>query len=129
MTFTTVSQKTLPRRVIRRHDDKVTEDKRDQEGYDGHDITIRRTVNYTDGDHYTDTIVSHYDPNSEIILTPGDSSEEVVQTTNLDGEQPQDAMINAPHDPTKIPEPAAPDTGTDDGGDSGDSDSGAADDE
>ena len=129
VTFTTVSQKTLPHRVIRRHDDKVTEDKRDQEGYDGHDITIRRTVNYTDGDHYTDTIVSHYDPNSEIILTPGDSSEEVVQTTNLDGEQPQDAMINAPHDPTKIPEPAAPDTGTDDGGDSGDSDSGAADDE
>lgn len=129
VTFTTVSQKTLPHRVIRRHDDKVTEDKRDQEGYDGHDITIRRTVNYTDGDHYTDTIVSHYDPNSEIILTPGDSSEEVVQTTNLDGEQPQDAMINAPHDPTKIPEPAVPDTGTDDGGDSGDSDSGAADDE
>lgn len=40
VTFNTVSQKTLPHRVVRRHDDKVTEDKRDQEGYDGHDITI-----------------------------------------------------------------------------------------
>ena len=107
MSFATVSQKTLPHRVIHRHDDSVTEDKRDQEGYDGHDITIRRTVAYADGDHYTDTIVSHYDPNSEIILTPGPSSEETVQTTNLDGEQPQDAMLNAPHDPTQIPEAPA----------------------
>jgi vancomycin resistance protein YoaR len=107
VSFATVSQKTLPHRVIHRHDDSVTEDKRDQEGYDGHDITIRRTVAYADGDHYTDTIVSHYDPNSEIILTPGPSSEETVQTTNLDGEQPQDAMLNAPHDPTQIPEAPA----------------------
>ncbi|MEE0721251.1 MAG: VanW family protein [Caecibacter sp.] len=103
VSFETLSQRTLPHRVVHKHDDSVTEDKRDQEGYDGHEISIRRTVHYTDGDSYTDTITSHYDPNSEIILTPGPDSDETVQTTNLDGEHPQDAMLNSPHDPLHIP--------------------------
>lgn len=98
--FTTLSQKTLPHKVVRKHDDSVTDDVNEQVGYDGHDVTIRRDVAYTDGDKYTDKIVSHYDPNTEIIRTAGPASEEVVQTTNLDGEVPQDVIINKIHDMT-----------------------------
>lgn len=95
VTFKTTGLENLPHQVIHKHDTAVTEDKRDQEGYDGHDITIQRTVVYADGDHYTDTIVSHYAPNAEIILTPGDGAEEVVKTSDL---EPQDTLLNAPHD-------------------------------
>ena len=106
--FKTLSQKTLPHKVIRRHDDSITEDVREQEGYDGHDITIRRSVVYKDGQTYTDTIDSHYDPNTTIIRTPGPASEETVQASNLSGEQPQDAVLNLLHDPTApIEAPAA----------------------
>jgi vancomycin resistance protein YoaR len=106
--FETLSQKTLPHKIVRKHDDSVSEDVRDQEGYDGHDIKIRRKVKYTDGDSYTDTIVSHYDPNTEIIKTAGPSSEETVQTSNLEGEFSQDYMINELHDPTKAVAPDEP---------------------
>lgn len=108
VSFETISLKNLPHRIVRRHDDSVTEDKRDQEGYDGHDITIRRTVKYDDGDHYTDTIVSHYDPNTEIILTNGPSSEEEAPL-NPDGLEPQDTLINAPHDMLAAPAPVETD--------------------
>lgn len=104
VSFETLSQRTLPHRVVHKHDDSVTEDKREQEGYDGHEISIRRIVHYADGDSYTDTITSHYDPNSEIILTPGPDSDETVQTTNLDGEHTQNAMLNSPHDPLQTPQ-------------------------
>lgn len=100
VSFQTLSQKTLPHKVIHKHDDSVTEDVREQEGYDGHDISIRRNVLYKDGQTYHDTIASHYDPNSTIIRTAGPSYEETVQTTNLDGDQPQDNIINSLHDPT-----------------------------
>ena len=93
--FKTTELKNLPHDIIHKHDDSVTEDKREQEGYDGHDITIKRTVAYSDGDHYTDTIVSHYAPNDEIILTNGPDASETVSTADL---QPQDPLINAPHD-------------------------------
>ncbi len=99
VTFKTLSQKTLPHKVIHKHDDSVTDDVRKQEGYDGHDISIRRDVLYKDGDKYHDTITSHYDPNTTIILTKGENSEETVQATNLDGEQSQDVMLNLLHDP------------------------------
>ena len=78
----------------------MTEDVQEQEGYDGHDISIRRHVVYKDGQTYTDTIDSHYDPNTTIIRTPGPSSEETIQATNTEGETSQDPMINQPHDPT-----------------------------
>lgn len=94
-TFQTIYLQNLPHKVIRRHNDAVSSDVCEQVGYDGHDIVIRRTVNYADGDKYTDTIESHYDPNSEIIVTNGPASETVVQTSDL---QPQDILINAPHD-------------------------------
>ena len=95
MSFQTLSVKNLPHKVVYKHDDAATTDKVDQEGYDGHDIAIRRTVSYTDGDHYTDTIVSHYDPNTEIILTNGPGSESTVQTSDLEA---QDLLLNDPHD-------------------------------
>ena len=95
VSFQTESLQNLPHQVIHKHDDSVTADTREQEGYDGHDITIRRTVAYTDGDKYTDTIVSHYAPNDEIIKTNGPDAQETVQTSDL---QPQDILINAPHD-------------------------------
>ena len=94
-TFQTIHLQNLPHKVIRKHNDAVTSDVCEQVGYDGHDIVIRRTVNYTDGDKYTDTIESHYAPNDEIIVTNGQASETVVQTSDL---QPQDVLINAPHD-------------------------------
>jgi vancomycin resistance protein YoaR len=100
VSFTTLSQKTLPHKVIYKHDDSVTDDVREQEGYDGHDVTIRRDVSYKDGDKYTDKIISHYDPNTLIIRTLGPSSEQTVQDTNLDGETPQDVIINKLHDMT-----------------------------
>lgn len=123
--FTTTNLKNLPHKVIYKHDDKVIQDKRDQEGYDGHDITIKRTVSYSDGDHYSDTIVSHYAPNDEIILTNGAASETTVSTADL---QPQDILINAPHDMTQavIPVPAET-AAADTGGDTGDTgDTGAS---
>lgn len=95
VSFQTLSVKNLPHKVVYKHDDAATTDKVDQEGYDGHDIAIRRTVSYTDGDHYTDTIVSHYDPNTEIILTNGPGSESTVQTSDLEA---QDLLLNDPHD-------------------------------
>lgn len=94
-TFQTIHLQNLPHKVIRRHSDAVASDVCEQIGYDGHDIVIRRTVKYTDGDTYTDTIESHYAPNDEIIVTKGPASETVVQTSDL---QPQDVLINAPHD-------------------------------
>ena len=66
--------------------------------------TIRRTVAYSDGDRHVDTIESQYDPNDEIILTPGDDSEEVVSTADL---EPQDPLLNAPHDMMDFNVPAA----------------------
>lgn len=109
VSFETTHLQNLPHKVIKKHDDSVTEDKRKQEGYDGHDVTIRRTVAYSDGDRHVDTIESHYDPNDEIILTPGDDSEEVVSTADL---EPQDPLLNAPHDMMdfNVPSPDAVDT-------------------
>ena len=109
VSFETTHLQNLPHKVIKKHDDSVTEDKRKQEGYDGHDVTIRRTVAYSDGDRHVDTIESHYDPNDEIILTPGDDSEEVVSTADL---EPQDPLLNAPHDMMdfNVPSPDATDT-------------------
>ena len=104
VSFETTHLQNLPHKVIKKHDDSVTEDKRKQEGYDGHDVTIRRTVAYSDGDRHVDTIESHYDPNDEIILTPGDDSEEVVSTADL---EPQDPLLNAPHDMMDFNVPAA----------------------
>ena len=95
VTFQTTNLQNLPHRVIHKHDDNAVTDKREQEGYDGHDITIHRTVAYTDGDHYADDITSHYAPNAEIISTNGPASEDVVNTSDL---EPQDILINAPHD-------------------------------
>ena len=106
VSFETTHLQNLPHKVIKKHDDSVTEDKRKQEGYDGHDVTIRRTVAYSDGDRHVDTIESHYEPNDEIILTPGDDSEEVVSTADL---EPQDPLLNAPHDMMDFNVPA-PDT-------------------
>jgi hypothetical protein len=88
----------------------VTENKREQEGYDGHDITIKRTVSYSDGDHYSDLIVSHYAPNDEIFLTNGDASKETVSTADL---QPQDILINAPHDMMQAVMPPVEETADD----------------
>lgn len=93
--FQTTHLENLPHKIIRQHDDSVSADKVKQEGYDGHDITIHRTVGYSDGDTYADDIVSHYDPNDEIILTPGPDSETTVSTADL---QPQDPLLNAQHD-------------------------------
>lgn len=109
VSFETTHLQNLPHKVIKKHDDSVTEDKRKQEGYDGHDVTIRRTVAYSDGDRHVDTIESHYEPNDEIILTPGDDSEEVVSTADL---EPQDPLLNAPHDMMdfNVPSPDAVDT-------------------
>lgn len=109
VSFETTHLQNLPHKVIKKHDDSVTEDKRKQEGYDGHDVTIRRTVAYSDGDRHVDTIESHYEPNDEIILTPGDDSEEVVSTADL---EPQDPLLNAPHDMMdfNVPAPDAVDT-------------------
>lgn len=109
VSFETTHLQNLPHKVIKKHDDSVTEDKRKQEGYDGHDVTIRRTVAYSDGDRHVDTIESHYEPNDEIILTPGDDSEEVVSTADL---EPQDPLLNAPHDMMdfNVPAPDATDT-------------------
>ncbi|MCH4188049.1 MAG: VanW family protein [Megasphaera sp.] len=111
--FKTTDLKNLPHTIIHKHDDQVTTDKREQEGYDGHDVTIKRTVSYTDGDHYSDTIVSHYAPNDEIILTNGPASEETVSTADL---QPQDILINAVHDMMQAvaPPPEDSDSGSDD---------------
>ena len=108
VSFETTHLQNLPHKVIKKHDDSVTEDKRKQEGYDGHDVTIRRTVAYSDGDRHVDTIESHYEPNDEIILTPGDDSEEVVSTADL---EPQDPLLNAPHDMMdfNVPSPDAVD--------------------
>ncbi len=93
--FQTVSLKNLPHRVIRRHDEAAESDVQEQIGYDGHDVVIRRTVFYADGDKYTDMIESHYEPNDEIIVTKGPASETVVQTSDL---QAQDVLLNRPHD-------------------------------
>lgn len=109
--FKTTDLKNLPHAVIHKHDDQVTADKREQEGYDGHDITIKRIVSYTDGDHYSDTIVSHYAPNDEIILTNGPASEETISTADL---QPQDILINAVHDMMQAVAPPEMDSGSDD---------------
>lgn len=95
VTFQTTNLQNLPHRVVYKHDDKAVTDKREQEGYDGHDITIHRTVAYTDGDHYADDITSHYAPNAEIIVTNGPASEDVVKTSDL---EPQDTLLNALHD-------------------------------
>ena len=107
VSFETTHLQNLPHKIIKKHDDSVSEDKRKQEGYDGHDVTIRRTVAYTDGDRHVDTIESHYEANDEIILTPGEDSEEVVSTADL---QPQDPLLNAPHDMMEFNVPQADDT-------------------
>lgn len=117
VTFQTTNLQNLPHRVIRKHDDTAAADKQEQEGYDGHDITIHRTVAYTDGDHYSDDIISHYAPNTEIITTNGPASEDVVKTSDL---EPQDTLINALHD--MLQAVAAPSEDTDS---SADDDSGA----
>ena len=122
VTFQTTKLQNLPHRVVHKHDDNAVTDKQEQEGYDGHDITIHRTVAYTDGDHYADDITSHYAPNTEIITTNGPASEDVVKTSDL---EPQDTLINALHD--MLQAVAAPsedtdnaDTAADDSADSGD---------
>ena len=97
--FVTTSRKTLPHEVIRKHDPSVTADTKEQEGYDGREITIKREVYYRDGSTYTDFIVSAYEPNAEITRTAGAGSREIVQTTAPEGEANQDEMINRPHDP------------------------------
>lgn len=99
VSFRTLSQKTLPHQVIYKHQDGITAEQRQQEGYDGHEISIARYVQYSDGVTYSNVISSRYEANAEIILTPGVASEKTVQTTNLGGEQLQDAMMNFPHDP------------------------------
>lgn len=108
--FKTTNLKNLSHDIIYKHDDTVTENKREQEGYDGHDITIKRTVSYSDGDHYSDLIVSHYAPNDEIFLTNGDASKETVSTADL---QPQDILINAPHDMMQAVMPPVEETADD----------------
>ena len=94
-TFKTIELENLPHRVIRKHKGDAAGDVREQEGYDGHRIVIRRHVAYADGDAYTDTIESMYEPNDEIIVTNGPDEETVVKTSDL---EPQDILINAPHD-------------------------------
>lgn len=95
VTFQTAGLANLPHRVIHKHDDKVMQDTLDQQGYDGHNIVIHRSVLYADGDTYSDDITSYYAPNDEIILTSGEDAEETVQTSDLEA---QDILINAPHD-------------------------------
>ncbi len=105
VTFETTHLQNLPHKIIKKHDDSVTDDTLKQFGYDGHDITIRRTVTYSDGDRHIDLITSHYDPNDAIVLTPDADSEEVVSTADL---QPQDPLLNAPHDMMEFNVSAAP---------------------
>lgn len=93
--FQTTHLVNLPHKIIKKHDNTVSADKVKQQGYDGHDVTIHRTVNYADGDKYADDITTHYDPNDEIILTPGPDSETTVSTADL---LPQDPLLNAQHD-------------------------------
>ena len=105
VTFETTHLQNLPHKIIKKHDDSVSDDTLKQFGYDGHDITIRRTVTYSDGDRHIDLITSHYDPNDAIVLTPDGDSEEVVSTADL---QPQDPLLNAPHDMMEFNVTAAP---------------------
>lgn len=116
VTFQTAGLANLPHKVIHKHDDKVTQDTVQQQGYDGHNIIIHRSVQYADGDKYSDDIKSYYAPNDEIILTNGPDAEETVQTSDL---QAQDILINAPHDMYEAVIPAAPadDGAADDGSD------------
>lgn len=109
--FQTAGLANLPHKVIHKHDDSVTVDTVQQQGYDGHNIVIHRTVAYADGDKYSDDISSYYAPNDEIILTPGPDAEETVQTSDLEA---QDVLINAPHDMYEATAPAATDEGSDD---------------
>lgn len=95
VSFQTTGLANLPHQVIFRHDNETVQDTRQQEGYDGHDIVIHRSVVYADGDTYSDDIRSHYAPNDEIILTAGADASEMVQTSDLEA---QDVLINAPHD-------------------------------
>lgn len=113
VTFETTHLQNLPHKIIKKHDDSVSDDTLKQFGYDGHDITIRRTVTYSDGDRHIDLITSHYDPNDAIVLTPDGDSEEVVSTADL---QPQDPLLNAPHDMMEFNVTAAP-AGDDPNGD------------
>ena len=62
-------------------------------------------MTYSDGDRHIDLITSHYDPNDAIVLTPDADSEEVVSTADL---QPQDPLLNAPHDMMEFNVSAAP---------------------
>lgn len=121
VTFQTAGLANLPHKVIHKHDDKVTQDTVQQQGYDGHNIVIHRTVLYADGDKYSDDIKSYYAPNDEIILTNGPDAEETVQTSDLEA---QDTLINAPHDMYEAVAPAASsdDAAADDSGDDGYSD-------
>lgn len=115
VTFQTAGLANLPHKVIHKHDDKVTADTVQQEGYDGHNIVIHRSVAYADGDKYGDDIASYYAPNDEIILTSGPDAEETVQTSDL---QAQDILINAPHDMYEAVMTPAADAAPADGGDS-----------
>lgn len=119
VTFATAGLANLPHKVIHKHDDSVTADTVQQEGYDGHNIVIHRVVAYADGDKYSDDITSYYAPNDEIILTPGADAEETVQTSDLEA---QDILINAPHDMYEAVAPAADAAATADTADSDDAD-------
>jgi len=77
----------------------ITEDKKEQEGYDGREITIKRDVHYKDGSVYTDFIESRYEPNDDITLTCGGDSCYSVPPGAADGVHNQDEMINKRYDP------------------------------
>ena len=97
--FVTTEQKTLPHNVIKKHDPFITEDKKEQEGYDGREITIKRDVYYKDGSVYTDFIESRYEPNDDITLTCGGDSCYSAPPGAADGVHNQDEMTNKRYDP------------------------------